>query len=602
MDRVSYEPEIGIVIESSPRNITVEVISYKKFKTYQKELQIGKYLKIEVDEDIFIIVNIQKVNTIFGKDEDGNEEVKFHINTNPIGSLNENGVFDRGNVSLPSPMEKVYLVGNETLETIFSASSQFNFPMGKLSQNTDIELRIDGNNFFSKHVAIVGSTGSGKSFTVAKILHQVLGIENGKNLNKENQNNTHVIIFDLHSEYPAAFDLGDDQYFGVNILDDTNLILPYWLMNADELETMFIESKDINVHNQKSQFRNAVILNKERHNPTVRDVTYDTPIYFDIREVQNYLENLNNEIMGKLEWESKPKLEDGALVLDRNKIYFDKIHAFVHTSDDPSNKAVEGPFYGEFDKFLMNLETKIKDKRLKFLFNPSDKAEPYTSKDFIKIMKQFMGYNNNSNITIVDLSGIPFEVLTITVSLISRLVFDFCFHVSKLKHYRELLNDIPVLIVCEEAHNYAPRSEEERYKASKKSLEKLIKEGRKYGLSLMIVSQRPSEVSETIFAQCNNFIALRLTNVNDQLYIKNLLSDVSSSIADFLPNLTPGEFMITGDAVILPCIAKISIPVPEPKSRGVKFYQEWQNGWKDVDFENVIKRWRKEEVDLEKDE
>ena len=118
----------------------------------------------------------------------------------------------------------------------------------------------------------------------------------------------------------------------------------------------------------------------------------------------------------------------------------------------------------------------------------------------------------------------------------------------------------------------------------------------------MIVSQRPSEVSETIFAQCNNFIALRLTNVNDQLYIKNLLSDVSSSIADFLPNLTPGEFMITGDAVILPCIAKISIPVPEPKSRGVKFYQEWQNGWKDVDFENVIKRWRKEEDDLEKDE
>ncbi len=602
MDKVGYEPEIGFVIVSSPRNITVEVSSYKKFKTYQKELQIGKYLKIEVDAGIFIIVNIQKVDTIFGKDADGNEEIKFHINTNPIGSLNEESVFDRGNISLPSPLEKVYLIGDETLDAMFSASSQYNFPMGKLSQNTDIELRIDGNNFFSKHVAIVGSTGSGKSFTVAKILHEVLGIENGKNLNKENQNNTHVIIFDLHSEYPAAFDLGDDQYFGVNILDDTNLILPYWLMNADELETMFIESKDANVHNQKSQFRNAVILNKERHNPTARDVTYDTPIYFDVREIQNYLENLNNEVIGKLEWESKPKLEDGSLVLDRNKIYFDKIYAFTHTSDNPSNKAVEGPFYGEFDKFLMNLETKIKDKRLKFLFNPSDKAEPYQSKDFIKIMKQFLGYNNNSNITIVDLSGIPFEVLTITVSLISRLVFDFCFHVSKLKHYRELLNDVPVLIVCEEAHNYAPRSEEERYKASKKSLEKLIKEGRKYGLSLVVVSQRPSEVSETIFALCNNFIALRLTNIDDQLYIKNLLSDVSSSIADFLPNLTPGEFMITGDAVILPCIAKIGIPVPEPKSRSVKFYQEWQNEWKDVDFENVIKRWRKEEVDLEKDE
>jgi len=177
-------------------------------------------------------------------------------------------------------------------------------------------------------------------------------------------------------------------------------------------------------------------------------------------------------------------------------------------------------------------------------------------------------------------------------------VFDFCFHLTKLQHYRDLLNEVPVLIVCEEAHNYAPRSDDTRYKASKKSLEKIVKEGRKYGLSIMVVSQRPSEVSETIFAQCNNFIALRLTNIEDQEYIKNLMSDISSSIADALPNLAPGEFMITGDAVLLPCVAKVNMPNPEPLSQSVKFLNEWNKEWREVDFDNVIHRWRKERLNL----
>jgi DNA helicase HerA-like ATPase len=131
-------------------------------------------------------------------------------------------------------------------------------------------------------------------------------------------------------------------------------------------------------------------------------------------------------------------------------------------------------------------------------------------------MKQFVGYLNRSNVTIVDLSGIPFEVLSVTVSLIARLIFDFCFHYSKLRHEATLLNDIPVMLVCEEAHNYVPQNDSAEYRSSRKSIERIAKEGRKYGLSLMVVSQRPSEVSETIFAQCNNFIALRLTNSNDQ--------------------------------------------------------------------------------------
>ena len=150
------------------------------------------------------------------------------------------------------------------------------------------------------------------------------------------------------------------------------------------------------------------------------------------------------------------------------------------------------------------------------------------------------------------------------------------------------------MLVCEEAHNYIPKSNESQYKSSKKSIERIAKEGRKYGLSLMVVSQRPSEVSETIMAQCNNFIALRLTNTNDQSYVKNLLPDNIGSICDTLPSLNPGEALIVGDAALLPAIVQFEMPNPRPKSETINFFSEWKENWRKITFEEVIKKWRKE--------
>lgn len=184
--------------------------------------------------------------------------------------------------------------------------------------------------------------------------------------------------------------------------------------------------------------------------------------------------------------------------------------------------------------------------------------------------------------------------MSITVSLISRLVFDFCFHYSKLRHEAGLLNDVPVMFVCEEAHNYVPQSDIAAYKASRKSIERIAKEGRKYGLSLMVVSQRPSEVSDTIFAQCNNFLALRLTNSADQNYVRRLFPDNSNAITEALPNLGPGECIVVGDAAVLPAIVQMELPNPQPNSQSVKVHTEWCELWREVKFEDVITRWRKE--------
>lgn len=586
--------KIGQVISSSPDSILIDIKDLKTYEDNKETLQIGRFLKIAQgnnDYVIAIIKNIRGSNTL---DDSKNLVWSFLIECQAIGSLIADKDFERSSSHLPVPTEPVFATDKTELDKLFLSNDKFNFPLGTLVLNKNIAVNIDGDKLFGQHIAIVGSSGSGKSCTVAKIIQEVVGINEGKNRNIEKQNNSHIVIFDIHSEYENAFHLLDEQKFTLNCLNVDKLKLPYWLMNSEELEDLFIESREENSHNQVSQFKQAVIFNKEKYNPTITEMTYDNPVYFSIEEVYNYIENMNREVIGKLDGENLPKLSDGTLVTDKN-IYFTGLQNFITTSTAKAEKASNGPFNGDFNRFVSRLENKLSDKRLKFLLEPK-KADgtPYITSDFEEIMKQFLGYLNKSNITIVDLSGVPFEVLSITVSLISRLIFDFCFYYSKIKHDKNELNDIPVMLVCEEAHNYVPRNDSAMYKASRKSIERIAKEGRKYGLNLMVVSQRPSEVSETIFAQCNNFLSLRLSNYNDQNYIKNLLPDNSNAITDILPNLAPGESIIVGDCIAIPSVLKINMPNPEPKSQSVKVLTEWNKEWLDVTFEDVIKRWRKE--------
>lgn len=586
---------IGQVLSCSPEAIIVVVNSLKTFEEHKEALQVGRYLRISQGNNDSTIAIIRNVRGVLGEDADGSAKWQFQIECQAIGTLLDNKEFERSSVLLPVPTEPAYPADKEMLDILFADSTKFQFPLGVLSMNKDIPYKIDGNKFFSKHIAIVGSTGSGKSCTVTRILQDVVGIADNTNKNLNNQNNSHIVIFDIHDEYSNAFSLETEQKFTLNRLDIDNLQLPYWLMNSEELESMFIESNEQNSHNQVSQFKQAVIMNKERHNPTIKEMTYDTPVYFSIQEVYRYIENMNREVIGRLDGENVPKLSDNTLVTDRKAIYFDRLCTFVSPSTAAASKATNGPFNGEFNRFVSRLETKLSDKRLRFLLNPTGTdGNIFTTQDFEQIMKQFIGYLNRSNVTLVDLSGIPFEVLSITVSLVSRLIFDFCFHYSKLKHKEEAYNDIPIMIVCEEAHNYIPQDNDAMYRSSRKSLERIAKEGRKYGLSIMVVSQRPSEVSETIFSQCNNFISLRLTNNSDQSYVRRLFPDNTNGITDILPNLAPGECIVVGDSVMLPAVVQMPLPKPEPKSQSINFHNEWKESWRNITFSDVISRWRKE--------
>lgn len=585
--------EIGKVFESTGSIIKVKLNSIDEFEQNKNFIKIGKYLTVQEGNLNYILVSILNIKTI-----EGTKDIEYHIETQPVGSYFQSDEiidFKQGSINIPSPTEPVFIPDNEIIDKIFAKSKDFTYKMGKLSNNDNIDYYINGNSFFSKHIGIVGSTGSGKSCSVAKIIQQVAGINNALNINKDNQKNSHIIIFDIHSEYKNAFSLAESENFTLNNLDVEKINIPYWLMNSEELESLFIESNEMNSHNQISQFKRAVILSKEKHNPG-RKITYDMPVYFDIKEVYNFIYNLNSEVISKMDGEyGKPKLTNGHLVENISE-YLENTYEFIASSQSKDNKASNGPFNGEFERFLTRIETKLNDKRLEFITNPKKEDESeFKTEDFSIILKQFIGYIDKSNISIIDLSGVPFEVLSITVSLVARLIFDFAFHYSKNKHKNNEQNDIPFMIVCEEAHNYIPKDGGAEYNASRKSIERIAKEGRKYGLSLMVVSQRPSEVSETIFSQCNNFVVLRLTNFNDQNCVKRLLPDNNSSLVDCLPTLSAGEALIVGDATTIPAIVKMELPNPKPKSDNVDFYSKWNNEWVDIDLADTIKRWRNEE-------
>jgi DNA helicase HerA-like ATPase len=587
---------IGNVMVSSPSQITVQIDSLEIFEENKSNLQVGKYIKIEDGNHNFAIAIVKN---IAGKNDD-NDWV-FTIDATPIGALISNGNgfdFKKGTPVLPVPTEPVYIMDADTLGVLFSSDGGFDFSIGTLSNNLSVNFHLHGNRFFSKHIGIVGSTGSGKSCAVARILQNVVGIgPDGYSLHGT-QNNSHIVIFDLHSEYAEAFNISGERGFTLNNLTVDDLQLPYWLMNSEELESMFIESSESNSHNQMAIFKRAVIANKKKHNPQLVDATYDTPCYFSIDEVVNYIDNIDREIIGRKEGEGKPKLSDGTLINNQEDSYFEERLTFVTSSTAAATKANNGPFHGEFNRFISRLETRLSDDRLRFLLKPiKPNSERFCTDDFNDLLKQFIGYSNQSNVTIFDLSGVPFEVLSVTISLLSRIIFDFSFHNSKLRHAEGEENNVPILLVCEEAHNYVPANDSAMYRASRKSIERIAKEGRKYGLSLMVVSQRPSEVSPTIFSQCNNFIALRLTNKADQNYIKGLLPENTSAAAEMLPSLGQGEALIVGDASLMPSLVQLPKPNPEPKSASVDVHSVWNRGWEDPSFVNVIRRWRKERTE-----
>lgn len=575
------------VIAVNPDSIKIAINNLDEFLGEHGGLKLGSFLNISDDDCCQLVAVIQN----FSLEVNESGKKKYLIDALPLGTI-QDGEFIRGGDTLSIPPTSVSPTKPEDMKVIFESSvnEQVKFIFSKLiNHQSDIEIPVDGNKFFNKHIAVVGSTGSGKSHTISSLLQHVI---NSKDENYSGLNDSHIIIFDLHSEYKSAFP-------NANYLDISNLKLPYWLLNSSELEEILLDTGERDNYNQASIFRQLVTENKKIHNEDSEKIFYDSPLKFRVEEILNALFNIKNETVHAktpntymlIENDQDQESENGLTMTNEEKIrkYFTKRFKFKPTKSQSISKGAYAD--GTLEKFFLRFDSKVRDERLDFLFN----SDNYNL-TLIDVLKQILGYkdDNKSNITILDLSGIPFEVLSITVSLISRLLFDYGYFYKKaFQENTTTNNNTPFLLVYEEAHKYAPKSDLVKYRSALQAIERIAKEGRKYGITLLLATQRPSEISETIFSQCSNFIAMRLTNPNDQNYITRLLPDTLGNMVSKLPTLRAGEALLLGESVTMPLFVKINKCYPEPSSNDIPYFELWKKEWKEINFSSLSKAWNK---------
>jgi uncharacterized protein len=487
--------------------------------------QIGSYVLIPIGA-IYVIGIVAAIKKEELRDN-GVNFVQYLMTVTLVGTIRK-GRYETGVSVMPTVDMMVYLLEDKDIKGIFAAYQQYNFSIGQLSLFENERAYLDPNRFFGKHLAVLGSSGAGKSYTVASILQKIARFTD-----------THVILLDLHNEYRQAFpDTGQ-------FCEIASLELPYWLMNAEEMLEMFVDATDSNASLQGAVLQDLIYMAKKSKNPTLADVlTIDSPVAYDLKEIRS------------------------------------KLH-FMDTEKIPSAGGMkEGPYFGKFSRLLIRLDSKMNDPRYAFLFQPNICVE---TESVMPLLMTLFGLASKSKITIWDMSGVPFDVVKTISALISRITFDFNFWNPKRA-------DLPILIVFEEAHNYLSVSNDGS-KAARRTVERIAKEGRKYGVSCMIVSQRPSDISETILSQCNNFIILRLLNPTDQAYISRLVPDNFTGLNSVVPLLRQGEAVIVGDAIPIPQRVQIDFPQPAPQSSDVKFFDKWKQPSVKTDVSEVMEHW-----------
>lgn len=409
--------------------------------------------------------------------------------------------------------------------------------LGRFVADRAAEAVASGDKFFQRHAAILGSTGSGKSWAVALILERAAKLQY-----------PNIIVFDMHGEYKPLADTGRGGFAtrfriaGPGDIDNPGedvLFLPYWLLNRDEMLSMILDRSDQNAPNQASRFTQHVrglkqqTLDRENQEAVKKTFTVDSPIPYDIKDLLRLL------------------------VVDNTTKGVGK-----------NNTPVKGDWEDRLTRFIARLEAKLDDRRYGFMFSPPENADSYgwLAEQALRLLMA----GNNQGIKVIDFSEVPADVLPVVTGTLARLLYDIQFWMDPGKR-------TPITLLCDEAHLYLPVRDDADaiQKQALGTFERIAKEGRKYGVSLLVVSQRPSDVSRTILSQCNNFLALRLTNEADQAVIRRLMPDSLAGMTSILPLLDTGEALLLGDAVLLPTRIKLDIPAIAPDSATRDFWREW---------------------------
>lgn len=518
------------------------------------QLQVNQLLAVQSPKSgRFIIAMIIKIYRKASNVEDDETEDEVSLATfnqvrlvfvgefiDKVGT--KTNVFRRNVSAVPSIDAPCYKIEHEKLTQLMQsisselASSISPLQIGKYTMDESSIAYLDADKLFQRHAAIVGSTGSGKSFCVAKIVEQMAALKHANG-----------ILFDIHGEYSTdSFkrdgimqlkiatpgDLSDTDKIGKGIL-----MVPYWLLNYEEMQALLLDRSDQNAPNQAMLFSREVLSEKEK---TVTDtmydeiITVDSPVAYNLQSLVQTFEKLDTEMV------------PGAKV----------------------GSEKQGPFYGKLTRFIQRINNKLSDKRMGFMFSLSNEE---LKQDWLRQFCEVL-MDGRKGIKVIDMSEVPSDVLPLVIGLLARIVFS-------IQQWSTAENRHPIALLCDEAHLYVQQATvlDAVAELGLRSFERIAKEGRKYGVGLVIISQRPSEVNRTVLSQCNNFISLRLTNVDDQNVIKRLLPDNLGNIADNLSLLDIAEAIIVGDSTLLPSRVKIDEPSIKPSSQTIPFWSIWAN-------------------------
>ncbi len=470
-------------------------------------------------------------------------------------ALNNKPQFSRSLAQVPEIDATCHVLRDGQLQGFMALLSakgktEHSLEIGRYTIDENATAYLDGNKFFQRHASLLGSTGSGKSWSVASILEQAAELPSAN-----------LIVFDLHGEYgelsyashlrvPGPEELGRS--------DDSLLFLPYWLLNSEELQAMFVDRSEFSAHNQVTVFQDTVVAEKKKRleesgkTEVLEAFTLDSPVPFSIDEVIGELDRLNQEMV------------------------------------PGSRQPVRGPFHGQFSRFLVRLSSKLNDKRYGFLFQTPGSMHEYTA--MADLIAQLMDYSKSKpRIKVIDFSEVPADILPVIVGLVARVIYEVQFWTDRKKRK-------PLALVCDEAHTYLPSKDGQNPVEQRaiENFEKIAKEGRKYGVALLVVSQRPSDVSSTILSQCNNIVSLRLTNGDDQRTVKSLMPESLEGLMDTLPILDIGEALVVGDAVLLPSRIRIHEPKEKPLSATIDFWDEWAKDPDIPDSAKTVENMRKQ--------
>lgn len=542
--------------------------------------QVGSFVRIPQGyHDLYGIISEVGASATPAALLDVRDHGERWITVQLVGEIIE-ASFERGISQYPNINEEVHIVTEEDLANIYGFEDSGQISVGRLSNAESISVRLDLDKLVTRHCAVLGSTGSGKSTTVASLLRSISASEDN------GFPSARILLIDIHGEYGRA--LGDRaEVFRIMPADgEKALYIPYWALRPIETLNFLMGKVDdkasSSVLDKIFSYKMACASLKNFPGVDTNSMTIDSPIPYSLRKL--WLELIDPEIKTWLD--DKRTLSsietEGDATLLRQPVY--KPASTNNTAPYLNNKNVLS-----IRKQLDKMRSKLLDRQFEFLLNPGDWAPELNgvpNKDLPDLLESWIGHDKP--ITVLDLSGVPSSVLVELIGAILKIIYEMLFWG---RNRAEGGRKRPQLVVMEEAHRYLGKDSDN---PAREMVQRIVKEGRKFGIGAMIVSQRPSEIDDTILSQCGTFVALRLTNSSDRSKVQAALPDNLSGIADSLSVLRTGEAIITGEAAKLPVRCRITLPPKDrrPDSEDPLVVASWRKNREIENYSHLIATWR----------